>query len=313
MEYRNFEEIAQAVRTGGGGRTIAVAGAADAAVIKSVRHARAEGLVEAILIGDRQSILGVLRSLDENVTDWAILPAEAGKEAEAAVGLIRDGGANVLMKGTPDTRDLLRPLVSRENNLRLGKTMSHVVFFDRVPGTSKLLVVTDGGMVLYPTLEEKKEIIQNAVWALRAIGYDCPKVAALSAIEKVNPRMIESVEAGLLREMNLNQEITNCVVEGPLSYDVAMSAEIAEHKGYFSENCGKFDVLIAPNMNCGNILGKCLTVTCGARMGGVIVGAKVPVVLTSRGSSAEEKFYSIALASLISSGAADGTGAAATV
>ncbi len=305
MEYQDFEEIAQATRVGGDKRTIAVAGAADGAVIESVRHARTESLADAVLIGERQAICNVLHALGEDETEWPILHAEAGKEAEAAVGLIRDGGATVLMKGALNTRDLLRPFVSKANNLRLRKTMSHVVFFDRVPGMNKLLVVSDGGMVLYPTLEEKKEIIQNAVWALRAIGYDQPKVAALSAIETVNPKMIESVEADLLRQMNLNYEITDCIVEGPLSYDVAMSAEIAGHKGYISENCGKFDILIAPDMNCGNILGKCLTVTCGARMGGVIVGAKVPVVLTSRGSSAEEKFYSIALASLISSGSID--------
>jgi phosphate butyryltransferase len=192
--------------------------------------------------------------------------------------------------------------VKKENGLRTGKVMSHIVFFGGIPGFHKLLVQTDGGMILYPTLEDKKAIIENAVQTLRSIGYTLPKVAVLAAIEKVNPKMVETVEADALMQMNRTGELRDCVVEGPVSYDVAMSREIAEHKGYKSENCGNFDVLVVPNMNAGNILGKCFTVTCGAQMAGIVVGAKAPVVLTSRGSSAMEKFYSIALASLISAG-----------
>ncbi|MBS6323425.1 MAG: phosphate butyryltransferase, partial [Clostridium sp.] len=139
----------------------------------------------------------------------------------------------------------------------------------------------------------------NAVEAMRKMGYKMPRVAALAAIEKVNPKMRATVEAAELKRMNREGLIQHCIVEGPLSYDVAMDKAIAHHKGVDCEYCGDFDALILPDIDAGNILGKCLIVTAKAEMGGVIMGAKVPIVLTSRGSSAEEKFFSIAVASLM--------------
>jgi phosphate butyryltransferase len=302
MVFRSFEEIAAAVKKQQGKRVLAVAGAEDRAVVEAALHAQHEGIAEPLLVGDRAKINEILRSLDQNPADHNVVNASAGGQAQKAVDLVKDGTANVLMKGMIETGDMMHSVVRKENNLRTGRVMSHVVFFDRIPKYHKLLVQTDGGMVMYPTLEDKKAIIENAVSTLLSIGYVCPKVAVLAAIEKVNPKMIESVEADALRQMNLSGEIENCVVEGPISYDVAMNKDIARHKGYSSDNCGDFDVLIVPNMNAGNILSKCWTVTCNALMGGVIIGAKVPVILNSRGSSAEEKFYSIALAALVTAG-----------
>ena len=203
------------------------------------------------------------------------------------------------MKGLIETRDMLHPVVAKANDLRTGKLMSHVVFFSNVPNYHKLLVATDGGMVMYPTLEEKVGIVENAVEAMRKMGYEMPRVAVLAAIEKVNPKMRATVEAAELKRMNREGLIQHCIVEGPLSYDVAMDKAIAHHKGVDCEYCGDFDALILPDIDAGNILGKCLIVTAKAEMGGVIMGAKVPIVLTSRGSSAEEKFFSIAVASLM--------------
>ena len=151
-------------------------------------------------------------------------------------------------------------------------------------------------MVTYPTLEQKKCIIENTVGALLAMGYECPKVGVLACVEKVNPKMPETLEARELQEMNAAGEIKNCIVEGPISYDCAMSREIAEFKGYESRISGDVDILVAPNIHAGNIMGKMLAVTCGAKMAGFIVGAKCPVVMTSRGSSAEEKYLSIVIA-----------------
>lgn len=302
MEYQSFSQIVEAVQNKAKKHVLAIAGAAEQEVLEAARHARKEGIVEPLLVGDSSAICAVLRGMRENPADWSIEHAETGMEASVAVDLARNGVATALMKGAIETKDLLQPLVKKENGLRSGATMSHVVFFDHVPGLRKLIVVSDGGMILYPTLADKKAILENAVGVLRAIGYTRPKVAVITAVEKVHPNMIESVEAETLCQMNRNGEIQNCVVEGPISYDVAMSPEIARHKGYRSENPGDFDVFIMPNMNAGNILGKCWTVTCGALMGGIVTGAKVPVVLTSRGSSAQEKFNSIALAALVSSG-----------
>jgi phosphate butyryltransferase len=177
--------------------------------------------------------------------------------------------------------------------------MSHVSI-QEVPSYHKLLITTDGGMMMYPDLEQKKKIIENAVEVLHSLGYENPKVAVLAAVETVNPKMPESVDAGKLKEMNQNGEITGCIVEGPISYDIAMNKESGEIKGFVSPVAGDPDILIVPNITCGNILGKCLVYSAGAKMAGFIVGAKVPIVLTSRGSSSEEKYLSLVLSAAAS-------------
>lgn len=302
--YRSFEEIAAAARANPVKKNMAVAGAADKHVLESVIHASKDGLVQPILVGESQKICQLLEELGQRAEDFRIVQAAPGEEPDVSVELIKSGEADILMKGMVDTGPMLRPLVKKENGLRTGQTMSHVVFFDRIPHYDKLLLQTDGGMVMYPTLEDKKWIIENAVRTLHKMGNDNPTVAVLAAIEKVNPKMIETVEAQQLKQMNLSGEITGCTIEGPISYDVAMSARIARHKGFDCPHCGNFDVLVVPNMTCGNILAKSWIVTAGAMMAGIIVGAKVPVVMTSRGASAEEKYYSIALAAVTAGGEA---------
>ena len=184
------------------------------------------------------------------------------------------------MKGKIQTSDLLRAVVNKEKGLRTGSVMSHLVIHE-LPTYHKLLAVTDGGMMMYPNVDEKKQIIENAVNTLIAMGYDEPKVAVLAAVETVNPKMPESVDAGILKEMNQRGEIKNCMVEGPISYDLTMSKESAEIKGFNSPVTGDADILIVPNITAGNILGKALVYSAGAKMAGFIVGAKVPIVLTS--------------------------------
>jgi phosphate butyryltransferase len=203
------------------------------------------------------------------------------------------------MKGNLDTSILLKAVVDKENGLGGGGVMSHFTAFE-VPGYHKLLIPVDGGMVMYPTLEQKKSIIENTVSALRTMGYDCPKVGVLACVEKLNPKMPETVEADILKQMNQRGEISDCIVEGPISYDCAVNKEIARFKGFQSPCAGDCDVLVAPNIHTGNIMGKMLTVTCGARMAGFIVGAKCPIVMTSRGSSAEEKYLSIVISAAAS-------------
>ena len=172
--------------------------------------------------------------------------------------------------------------------------MSHFVI-NEIPNYHKLLVTTDGGMLMYPDLEQKKHIIENAVDTLISLGYDKPKVAVLAAVERVNPKMPETVDAAKLKEMNQSGAIINCIIDGPLSYDITMNKESAKIKGVDSQVCGDADILIVPNITTGNILGKCLVYSAGAKMAGFIVGAKVPIVLTSRGSSSEEKYLSLVL------------------
>ncbi len=300
--FKHFEEIAEAAKNLPSKGRMAVAGAADRAVLESALEALDGGIVTPVLVGDTDEISGILRDLGRDPAELEIIHAAQGEEGQKAVELVRDGKASVLMKGMIETRDILRPVVNKENGLRTGSVMSHVGFFDRVPGTDHFIIQTDGGMLLYPSLEEKKAIIENAVSALHAIGNECPKVAVLSAVEVVNPKMTEAVDADALKQMNRSGEIAGCIVEGPISYDLAMSSDIAAHKHYDCPYCGDFDVLVVPNIAAGNILGKCWTITCGALLGGIVVGAKAPIVLTSRGSSAQEKFYSIAVAVMVAEG-----------
>lgn len=298
MEYRTFEELIQAAKSKPAKVRIAVAAAGDEHTIEAVLRARAEGITRPVLVGDRAEIDAALKKLGQSVPEEDIYdvpdPSEAARKA---VELVRAGKAHFLMKGRMDTSVLLKAVVDKEHGLGKGGVMSHFTIFE-APGYHKLMVPVDGGMVTYPTLEQKKCIIENTVGTLRNMGYDCPKVGVLACVEKLNPKMPETVEADALKQMNQRGEISGCIVEGPISYDCAMSREIAELKGFQSPCAGDCDVLLAPNIHAGNIMGKMLTVTCGAKMAGFIVGAKCPIVMTSRGSSAEEKYMSIVISAL---------------
>ena len=201
------------------------------------------------------------------------------------------------MKAKLDTKDLLSAVVNKETGLGKGRLMTFAAIHE-LPWYPKLLTVTDGGMVTYPMLKEKKQIIQNAVDALVSMGYDRPKVAVLAAVEKVNPQMQVTVEAAELKRLNQVGEIKNCIVEGPVSFDIAVNRQKADAKEFISEVAGDADILIVPDITAGNILGKALIEAEGAIMAGLVLGAKAPIVLTSRGASTEEKYLSIALAAL---------------
>ncbi len=295
MIYRSFDELIDKVKNYPSMKRMVIAAAGEEHTLEAALHARREGIARPVLVGDKEVILGILKKLGEEVPGEDIYSAADNKEAaEFSVSLIRAGKADFLMKGYLDTAVLLKAVVDKEKGLGKGGVMSHFSMFD-VPSYHKILVPVDGGMVAYPTLEQKKSIIENTVETLRSMGYDCPKVGVLTCVEKVNPKMLETMEAAELARMNREGEIKNCIIEGPISYDCAIDAEIARLKNYESQIAGDVDVLVAPNIHAGNIMGKMLTCTCKAKMAGFVVGAKCPIVLTSRGSSAEEKFLSIAV------------------
>ena len=274
---------------------MAVAAAGDEHTIEAALHARKEGIAHPILVGDKKLIDEALSRLGETAAPEDIYDVpDLAESARYAVGLVREGKAHFLMKGKLDTSVLLKAVVDKEHGLGKGGVMSHFTAFE-VPSYHKLLVPVDGGMVTYPTLEQKKSIIENTVGALRAMGYECPKVGVVACVEKLNPKMPETVEGDALKQMNQRGEITGCIIEGPISYDCAVSKEIADFKGFESPCAGDCDVLVAPNIHAGNLMGKMLTVTCGAKMAGFIVGAKCPIVMTSRGSSPLEKYLSIVI------------------
>lgn len=293
MVYRSFDELVEKVKGYPAMKRMAIAAAGEEHTMEAALNARKERIARPVLVGDKTRILRILNVLGEEVPEEDIYSVADNQEAaELAVSLVREGKADFLMKGYLDTNIILKAVVNKENGLGKGGVMSHFTMFD-VPGYHKILVPVDGGMVTYPTLEQKKAIIENTVNTLRAIGYDCPKVGVLTCVEKVNPKMPETIEAAELARMNQDGEITGCIVEGPISYDCAVDGKIAALKGYKGQIAGDVDVLIAPNIHAGNIMGKMLACTCKARMAGFVVGAKCPIVLTSRGSSAEEKFLSI--------------------
>jgi len=295
MEIRNFQEIIDKVKMSPTKKRMVIAAAGEEHTLQAALHARKEGIVTPVLVGDKLEINRILNDLNEIVSDEDIYDVSDVKEAaDKAVELVREGNGDFLMKGFLDTSVILKAVVNKEKGLGKGGVMSHFTMFE-VPNYHKILVAVDGGMVTYPTLEQKKCIIENTVGVLKSYGYENPKVAVLSCVEKVNPKMPETVEADALAKMNEKGEITGCVVAGPISYDCAMSNDVAKLKKFYSPVAGDADILVAPNIHAGNIMGKMLTITCGAKMAGFIVGAKCPIVLTSRGSSTEEKYLSIVM------------------
>ncbi len=293
MVYTNFDEMIAQVKGEPVRKRMAVAAAGDEHTLQAVVHARKEGIIDPILVGDENEIIRILKELGEEVPAEDIIHADGLQDAaEKAVAIVREGRADFLMKGFLDTSVLLRAVVNKEKGLGKGGVMSHFTMFE-IPTYHKLLLPVDGGMVTYPTLEEKQAIIENTAGTLRAMGYECPKVGVLACVEKVNPKMPETLDAAELARRNRDGELTGCIVEGPISYDCAIDADIAAMKGYKGQIAGDVDILLAPNIHAGNIMGKMLACTCKAKMAGFIVGAKCPIVLTSRGSSAEEKYLSI--------------------
>lgn len=215
--------------------------------------------------------------------------------AELSVKALRNGEADVLMKGNIPTANILKAVLNKEWGLRKGSVLSHVAAFE-VPNYDRLIFVTDAAMNIAPDVTQKAAIIQNTVEVAQAIGIDLPKVAPIAAVEVVNPAMQATIDAAMLTQMNRRGQIKDCIVDGPLALDNAVSQIAAEHKGIVSDVAGKADILLVPTIEAGNVLYKSLVYFADAKVGAMIAGAKAPVVLTSRADSAETKVYSLALA-----------------
>jgi phosphate butyryltransferase len=292
---QNFDQLIKTVQKNGQCKRVVVIAAQDKHTLEAVFEARANNIVEPILIGDAEKIKTLLNELSVSLPEESIIDAVSDVEAaEKGVCMIKKDKAHFIMKGKIQTADLLAAVVDKEKGLRTDKIMSHFVL-NELPNYHKMVVVTDGGMVMYPDLEQKRKILSNAVTVMHSLGHENPKVAVLAAVETVNPKMPETLDAAILKKMNEDGTIRGCIVEGPISYDLAMSKESAAAKGYESVVAGDADILLVPNITAGNILGKALLFSAGAKMAGFIVGAKVPIVLTSRGATAEEKYLSLVI------------------
>ncbi len=276
---------------------IAVAAAEDEPVLKSIKAAMQDGIVTPILIGDKSEIEKTAQSIDFDISDVKIVHNEKGPNASAkiAVSMVKNGEADVLMKGFVSTGALLKAVLDKENGLRKGNVLSHVAFFES-PYYHKLLCVTDVAMNIAPDFETKIHILNNAVEACHKIGIKNPKVAVIAAVETVNPKMEATVHAAMLKTMSDRKQFSGCIVDGPLAIDNAIDKHAAEHKGIASEVAGDCDVMLVPDIEAGNILYKSLNFLGGATSAAVIMGATVPIVLTSRSDSEISKMLSIALA-----------------
>lgn len=292
---RNFDELIAQIKNDTDKKTVVVAAADDEHTLEGIHTAMNSGLIKAVLIGSGERIRSIIKGEGFNIDAPVIDISDEQKAAEKAVSMVREGKADFLMKGKLQTATLLKEVVNKETGLNQGKIMSHVGLFE-IPTYHKLVVITDGGMILHPDLAQKKAILENAVDTLKRIGVECPKAAVMAGAEVVNPKARESVDADEIKKMFLSGEIKSCLVEGPISYDLAMSREAAEIKGYVSPVAGDADILLMPSMSTGNLVAKALTVSGGAKMAGVIVGAKAPVVVVSRSASSEEKFLSLVFA-----------------
>ena len=294
---KSFNEIYEKIKGSERRRVIAVAAAEDEPVLQAVTKAKELGLCDAVLVGDEEKILSLLKELSLESTFKIIEEKNPAKAAKIAANLVREGECDILMKGLVDTKSLLRAVLDKETGLATGNLISHIAAFE-VPGYDRMLFVTDAAMNTYPGLKEKVGILTNAVSFVKSLGVDTPKVAAICAVEVVNEAMQATVDAAMLSKMNDRGQIRGCIVDGPLALDNALSVEAAEHKGIKSPVAGHADILLMPNIESGNVLYKALTYTTESKSGGVLLGAKAPVVVTSRADSFESKVNSIAMAVL---------------
>ncbi len=294
MALKNFNELVEMVKKKPV-RKVVVAAAHDEHALEAVLKAHKEGLVEYVLVGKKDEIIEKGKKLGYTVDESAIVPAEEDKEAAfKAVELIRQDKGDFLMKGKLETATILKEVVNKETGIGLGGVMSHMAIL-YIPKYHKLVGFTDGGMIPHPTLEQKVGILNNGLDLFRKLGYDCPNVGVLCAAENYNPKIPESADAAELKKMADAGKFGKCNLEGPISIDLSFSKEAAKIKGYNSPITGEVDILLAPNMATGNIASKAMLLFAGAEMTGIILGSKVPVVLTSRGSSFEEKYYALML------------------
>lgn len=299
MEIKSFAQMLASLKNLQEQRTVAVVRAQDSHTLEAVLLARAEGLVTPVLLGDRQEIETILQALgQENVPLEIIDLQDPLACAREAVKLVQEGKADCIMKGKIETGTIMKILVDKESGLRTGQLISLVAFLE-IPAYHKVLAISDVGILMYPTLEQKKALIENAVGVFHALGVPSPKVAVMAAVEEVNPKMRETVEAATLKQWNQQGLLPGCIIEGPISYDLAVSSAAAQTKGYNSPVAGDVDLMVVPDIAAGNLLSKALVYSGGAKTAGIVAGSKVPLVITSRSATAEDKYMSLALAALV--------------
>ena len=275
-----------------------LAASEDADSLTAVVEAAKKEIIRPILVGDLEKTRGIAEIMKLDISDFEMIEADNPADAAAkSVKMIHDKEGEFLMKGKVGTSDMLKSVLNKEYGLRTGKLLSHFAYLE-VENYHKLIGLTDVAMNIAPNLTEKIAILNNAVNVLNKLGIEKPKVAVLGAVEKVNTEMGATLDAALLSKMNQRDQILNCIVDGPLAFDNAVSLESARHKEIKSEVAGDTDLLLMPDIEVGNVLYKSLVFFANAKVASMIVGATVPIVLTSRSDSDQAKFDSILLAAV---------------
>ena len=295
--FRTLDELVEAARARGPAR-IAVAAGHDPDVIEALKRAAETGLASGTLVGQSEKIRALARTAGFEIADEQIVhePDET-RAAHRAVAMVREGRADLLMKGKISTGALLRAILDRDAGLRTGRLLSQVIVF-QVPGFNRLMLMSDAGVNIAPTLEEKADICRNAIQVAHAIGIARPNLALLAALELVNPAMPATVDAAALTQMNRSGQLTGAYVEGPVALDVPLSKFAAERKGVASPLVENTDIFIAPDIEAANILYRSILYFAKGESCGIVVGAQAPLMVLSRAESPETKLRSIALAML---------------
>jgi phosphate acetyltransferase len=277
----------------------AVAHPCEASALEGAVDAAQQGLITPFLVGPAARIAETAAAANLDLTNLEIVDVpHSDASAAKAVELVREGKAEVLMKGSLHTDELMAAVVSRERGLRTGRRVSHVFIMD-VPTYHKVLIITDAAINIAPTLEDKVDICQNAIDLARSLGLEEPKVAILAAVETVTTKMPATIDAAALCKMAERGQIKGALLDGPLAFDNAISTEAARTKGIKSAVAGDPDILLAPDLEAGNILAKQLSFLANADSAGMVLGARVPVILTSRADSVRSRIASCAVAKLV--------------
>ena len=294
MRTRTFAELLEAAKSRGP-KTVAVAAGHQSEVMLAGLDAEVAGLAEVVLVGDTAQINKIADDEGFDISRMEVIHASRSRDAAWQVmKLVSDGQADIAMKGKVETSDFLRAALSRDLNLRTGRLFTHVAVFE-IPGFDRLIFISDAGVTVAPDLEQKVQIVQNAIDVARALEINQPRVAVLAATETVNPKIPTTLDAANLSKMADRGQIRGGLVDGPLALDNAISPESARIKGIRSEVAGYADILIAPDIEAGNVLAKAITYFAQGKMAGVVVGARCPLILPSRSDTREAKLISLAL------------------
>lgn len=296
MRYRNFAELIAAAKDQKKRLPFAVVCAGEDHTIKAVLRSCDDGLIAPVLIGNKPTIERLLIENGKHPGDFSVIQMEEPEAAaQYAVDMVNAGEIRGIMKGLLETSQFMRVLLKSANRLRVSPIVCSMSLME-VPHYHKLIAGSDPGICICPTLEEKVQIINNCVAALTNMGIEQPKVGVLAAVETVNPKMPETIEAEALKQMNLRGEIPGCIVDGPLSYDLCMDPEAATIKGVAGAVAGDPDLILYPNLVVGNAVSKALVISARAVGSSLILGTAVPVVLSSRSASIDEKYRNLLLA-----------------